>query len=174
MRVSCEASLVSVGFDTKAITRSTAATLRRVKLLAMATVSSRSASHIHTAYFSFSEALEFYFVSDISTEHVKNLMREPQAAVAIYESGQAWDSYHRGLQLFGPCWRATKAEAAIAERIHSTRFPAYAEYVTGLGTRERRLSPHKFHVFRPDIIKIYDERAFGEEVFATATVTRRP
>jgi hypothetical protein len=147
--------------------------LNRTSLWSMATISSKNECHIHTAYFSYGADLDCYFVSDTSTEHSRNLLHSPGAAVSVFDSRQPWDSYHRGLQLFGICRRARGREVGKANTVHCARFPDYLKYIDSLSPKERKTSPHRFYIFHPTRIKILDERAFGEEVFISAEVVNR-
>src|SRR5437660_6263418 len=84
--------------------------LKRTALWSMATVNSKNECHINTAYFSYDDDLTFYFVSDLKTQHSKNLKYSACAAVTVFDSRQPWDSFHKGLQLFGKSWRASAKE----------------------------------------------------------------
>lgn len=138
----------------------------------MATVGLKNESHISTAYFSYNDSFDFFFVSDPATNHAQNLKRWPRVAVTIFDTHQAWDSYHRGLQLFGMCRRASSRESIRAYAVHSVRFPEYQKYIEALSPKERRASPYRFYLFRPERLKILDESVFGEEVFVMADVVR--
>ncbi len=164
--------LANPDYSSEKLLASVMTVLRKTELWSMATVSSKKESHINTAYFSYSASLDFYFVSGPATKHSQNILSSPRVAICVFDSHQPWDSYHRGLQLFGTCWRASTAESVKAHAVHATRFPAYGEYIEALSPRERKSFPYRFYVFRPDRIKICDERAFGEEVFVLADVVR--
>jgi len=170
--MSVKTKLINPDFRHEKLRRSVMKILKKTQLWSMATVGQQNETHINTAYFCYSETLDLYFVSDPSTKHIQNITSSPRVAVCIFDSHQPWDSYHRGLQLFGRCWSASTAESKKAVSIHSDRFPAYGEYIKGLSREERESTRYRFYVFRPDRIKICDEKAFGEEVFVVADVVR--
>lgn len=161
----------SNGFASSAVLRSVLKTLRSNRLWAMAT-RHRRGGHINTAYFCHTDDLVFYFISDNTSQHVLNFTRTSRVAVAIYDSQQRWDSYHRGLQLFGTCRDTTGARARKAAATYAKRFPSYARYIKSISTAERRRSPYRFYEFRPDTVKLIDEEMFGEEVFVSAEIRR--
>ncbi len=74
--------------------------------------------------------------------------------------------------MFGKCWCVDTSESLKARRVYSARFPAYQEYFEALSRTERKASAYGFYGFRPERIKILDEKAFGEEVFVLAEVVR--
>jgi uncharacterized protein YhbP (UPF0306 family) len=162
--------LINPGIPSDKLVRPVLSILKRTTLWSMATVSSKNECHINTAYFSYDADLNCYFVSDTATQHTQNLAHSPCAAVTVFDSRQPWDSYHTGLQLFGRSWRASAAESNVARNVHCARFPDYRKYIDSLSVKEVKASPYRFYVFRPDQIKILDERAFGEEVFISADV----
>ncbi len=55
--------------------------LRENVLCSMATVSRVNRAHINTAYFSYSDDLELFFLSDRSSSHCRNLVPNPSMAV---------------------------------------------------------------------------------------------
>ena len=83
------------------------AILNAAELCSIATSNSVGDCHISTAYYCFSKSLEFYFVSDVSTHHCKNIAQNASIAIAIYDSHQRWGEPLTGLQLFGSCHLAT-------------------------------------------------------------------
>lgn len=165
-------NLKAPGFSAEALIESVAQIVTRTELWSMATISSTNESHISTAYFSFGRSFDFFFVSDRASAHVQNLTHSPQVAVTIFDSHQPWDSYHSGLQLFGKSWLASPAEVEVAQQIYNARFPDYQKYIQSLTASQRKASPYRFYVFRPETIKILDENRFGEEVFVLAEVER--
>jgi len=166
-------TLRSPGHDSAALMRSVRRILKEAELWSMATFGPRRTPHVNTAYYSLGDGFDFYFVSDVTTRHIRNLVLSPRVAVAIYNSHQAWDSYHRGMQCFGRCWRANSSESLLAEQAYSARFPAYAKYQKTLTVSDRESSPYRFHLFRPFTLKLLDEAKFGEEVFVPVRVVRQ-
>jgi uncharacterized protein YhbP (UPF0306 family) len=146
--------------------------LNENELCSMATVTDTGESYIHTAYFCYSDALDLYFISDRSAKHSKNVEHSQSMAVAVFDTHQPWNQPHRGVQLFGKTWMASVPESAKALAIHAARFHAYGDYIKALNPLELMHMPHKFYVFRPETVKVFDEPQFGEETFVTADVIR--
>ncbi|HEV3469876.1 MAG TPA: pyridoxamine 5'-phosphate oxidase family protein [Pyrinomonadaceae bacterium] len=135
-------------------------------LCSMATYGEKGRVHINTAFFCFSDDLDFYFLSNPASVHCQNISRSPQAAVAIFDSRQLWGTPHRGLQLFGNSALAGGEGENEAHELYSIRFPAYAQFA-------ERLSHLRFYSFTPTSVKILDEEEFGEEVFVVAEIVRK-
>lgn len=163
-------TLASRKTNVRDLRKSIAAILGRTKLCSMATASGSSSPHINTAFFAVDENMTFFFISDRRSKHAKNLRINKRMAIAVYNSGQPWGSELKGIQLVGVAERASPAITRKADQHYRKRFPAYAEYIDSLPADERRRSPHVFFTFKPSEVKVIDEKAFGEEVFITATV----
>lgn len=167
------AGLKSNDYSSEQLGKSLFSILNNVELCSLATVGPAEESHISTAYFCFTDDLDFYFVSDPGTTHGQYIAQHPQIAVAIFDTAQRWGDPLRGVQLFGRCHLASIAESPRALATHAARFHAYGEYIKALNPFEREKSPYKFFVFRPCTVKLLDESAFGEETFVTAEVVRK-
>ena len=156
------------------VRRSALRILRENVLCSIATVAPGDRAHINTAYFCYSDRLEFYFLSDPSSTHCRNLARNPSMAMAIFRSSQPWNRSGRGLQLFGTCREARGSHAARGERLYGERFRSYRTWMAGTSERERRLAAglrtYRFYRFVPTKVKILDEAEFGGGVFVTASL----
>ena len=163
-------------FSDDRIRRSISRILRENVLCSMSTLSPGNRPHINTAYFCYTPELELYFLSDPSSQHCRNLERNPALAMTIFRSAQAWGGQDRGIQLFGTCRRTRGRGAQDAERWYAARFSSYAKWMKGLSPAEQRqaalLRSYAFYRFLPRRIKILDEREFGGAMFVTAAVVR--
>jgi nitroimidazol reductase NimA-like FMN-containing flavoprotein (pyridoxamine 5'-phosphate oxidase superfamily) len=88
-------------------------------LCAIATVSPGSRSHVNTAYFAWSRALDVVWLSAPEALHSRNVRTNPSVAVAVYDSTLSWGGPDRGIQLFGSA--SELAGRAALEAEHSTR-----------------------------------------------------
>lgn len=167
------ATLHNASYPSEVLHESVFSILNAVELCSIATSNGDSRCHINTAYYCFTKALEFYFVSDPNTIHCTNIAHNANIAMAICDSHQPWGEPLRGLQLFGSCHPGTIAESAKALLTHAARFHAFGDYMSALSPIEREGSSYRFYVFMPSSVKIFDEARFGEETFVTATVTRQ-
>ena len=132
-------------------------------LCAIATVGPNGRAHVNTAYFAWSRRFNLVWLSEPRAAHSRNIEAGGSAAIAVYDSGQTWGRPDRGIQLFGTAQEVAPAAAREARELYAARFPAYDE---------SELSAYRFYVFRPQRIKLFDEREFGTGVFVTARLAR--
>lgn len=132
-------------------------------LCAISTVSRDGRAHVSTAYFAWSSTFRLVWLSAPEATHSKNLRSNPSAAVAVYDSTQAWGGPDRGIQLMGAARELSGRTAAEAERLYAQRFPAYTHTVP---------AGYRFYRFNPRRLKVFDEQALGGGVFVTALVRR--
>ena len=125
-------------------------------LCAIATVGSDGRAYVNTAYFAYSPALEIVWLSDPDAQHSRNIRARGTAAVAVYDSAQAWGKQDRGIQLFG-----SAHESAVGEELYSRRFPDY---------EPSAFSAYRLYIFHPARIKLFDEASLGGGRFVTARV----
>jgi hypothetical protein len=126
-------------------------------LCAIATVTPDGLAHVNTAYFAWTAGFEIVWLSDPGARHSANLAANPTAAVAVYDSGQAWGAADRGIQVFGSAGELEEGTSLAYER----RFPAF---------ESGRFGSYRFYVLRPSRMKLFDETALGAGTFVTATV----
>jgi uncharacterized protein YhbP (UPF0306 family) len=145
------------------ITRAARRLLDASTLCSIATVTPGGRAHVNTAYFAWSPALDLVWMSEPGARHSQNVDANGSAAIAVYDSRQRWGSSDRGLQLFGRARALKGAGAADAEQLYAKRFTSY---------RPSELSAYRFYVFRPQRLKLFDERELGPGVFVTARLSR--
>jgi uncharacterized protein YhbP (UPF0306 family) len=132
-------------------------------LCAIATVGRGGSSYINTAYFAFTPDLDVVWLSEPQAQHSRNVRVRRTAAITVYDSTQTWGKPDRGIQLFGSARKLTGSDASQAESVYAARFPEY---------EHEALSAYRFYAFRPDRIKLFDERDFGAGRFVTARVEK--
>ena len=135
--------------------------LEASRLCAIATVSPRTAAHVHTAYFAWNQDFEVFWLSDRAATHSRNIRARPSMAIAVHDSRQVWGEPDRGIQLFGTARQLPANESGHAESLYATRFSGYAKHDLG---------SYRFYQFRADRLKVFDESVFGAGVFITATI----
>jgi uncharacterized protein YhbP (UPF0306 family) len=140
-------------------------------LCSIATVNAEGRVHINTAYFSYSDDLNLYFLSHPRSLHCRNLSSNPSIAMTVFSSVQRWTDPGQGLQLFGTCEQAAGSSAAKAETLYARRFDAYAGWKDKL-KGEDSARDYRFFRFRVDGLKILDEKNLGDAIFIRASVTR--
>jgi uncharacterized protein YhbP (UPF0306 family) len=140
-------------------------------LCSLSTVTPDNRAYINTAYFCYSEELEFYFLSHPRSTHCQNVAANSSMAMAIFSSKQEWLGPDRGVQLFGTAIQAENTEASKAEELYAQRFSAYRNWRSaGLGKLE---SEYRFYRFVALRLKVLDEVSLGDAVFVSAAVDRK-
>ena len=113
---------------------------------------------IATVYYTFDNDLNIYFLSDPSTLHAKQIIKNPKVAVSIADSSQDINKPKRGLQVSG-----------IAEQISGIEKVKYALQLwkTNLGVVDPGLTYKAVigSMFRitPKRIKLFDQELFKVE-----------
>jgi uncharacterized protein YhbP (UPF0306 family) len=130
-------------------------------LCAIATVVPSGAAHVNTAYFAWSEAFAIVWLSEPDAQHSRNLRANGSAAIAVYDSSQAWGGPDGGIQLFGSARQCGHDDADLAEAVYTSRFPDFARAALGA---------YRFYALEPRRLKIFDERALGAGTFVAARV----
>jgi uncharacterized protein YhbP (UPF0306 family) len=85
-------------------------------LCSIATVTPEGYPHINTAYFSFSDSLDLYFLSHPGSRHCRNLSIHPAMAMSVFATAQEWTEPGVGVQLFGVGEETSESSAEEAER----------------------------------------------------------
>lgn len=125
------------------------------RLLSLATVAADGAAHINTAFFAFDPDFTLFVFTPPGTEHARNLVGNPSAAAAVFDSHQAPES-RRGLQLFGEMRMLDGAEAVRAHARFTGRFADLRETAPRYDDVVEKL-PSRFFALAPRRIKIFDE-----------------
>lgn len=140
-------------------------------LCSLATVTPDHQAYVNTAYFSYSNDLELYFLSHPSTRHCRNLEVNPSMAVTVFSSTQTWGSPDQGLQLFGTCELARGTNAIKASQSYAKRFPGYVDWQQELGPDYPGKS-YRLYRFLVARVKVFDERTWGKTLFVEANIAR--
>lgn len=161
----------SEGRDADVAATSTLAVLRDNTLCAVATVDPEDGSpYVWTAFYCYTDDLQLHVLTPPQTHHGRHLAKRPSVAVAIYDSGQPWDSPKLGLQLFGTAALAQGTDTAKGLALYLRRYPAVSRIVKH--PSELAHIDARFYVVTVDRIRLFDERTFGEEVFVDLEVVR--
>jgi uncharacterized protein YhbP (UPF0306 family) len=125
------------------------------RLLALSTVSPDGRAHANTAFFAFDDDLSIYLLSPPASEHARNLISNPSAAVAVYDSRQTKES-RRGVQLFGRMSEVAGPEGDRALRCFGARFD---DISAAASTYDEVLVRFEWRFFKlvPERAKVFDE-----------------
>ncbi len=130
-------------------------------LCSLSTVSPGGRAHINHMYFAWGDRFEVFWISDPDSRHSRNLVRNPSAAVTIYDSHQTWSRPDRGIQLFGTADVTKGKTMRDARRAYARRFRDYDADSDDLPA----------YRFRPRTVKLFDERSLAAGTLVTARVT---
>lgn len=164
-------SLGAAGISREHLRRSILRVLEANVLCSMATVTPEGVAHINTAYFTYSDALELFFLSHPTSRHCRNLVSNPSIAVTVFSTDQRWTDPGRGVQLFGTAEEASGSMAEEAEHWYGSRFPAYPTWKASLAEGDVARQ-YRFYRVIVSAVKMLDEEALGDALFVHAAVVR--
>lgn len=129
--------------------------LLALNTMSLATSGIEGEPHAAAVYFSASPDLDFYFLSESSSQHCRDLAVNPLAAVTIQAEYNRWQDI-RGLQMRGRVKKIKSGEAWQGGwETYRQKFP----FVNGLASLLLR---HHLYVFNPTWIRLVDNRrSFG-------------
>jgi uncharacterized protein YhbP (UPF0306 family) len=162
---------ISIRLPLKDVRASLFRMLKDNVLCSMATVTPDHQAYVNTAYFSYSNDLELYFLSHPASRHCQNLETNSSMAMTVFSSSQTWGGPDQGLQLFGVCELARGANDAKAMRSYKKRFPAYAHWQRDLNENSPGKS-YRLYRFLANRVKVFDEQAWAESLFVLMTINR--
>jgi uncharacterized protein YhbP (UPF0306 family) len=162
-------TIVIKGLSERRLRNSVFGILKDNALCSISTVTEDGHAHINTAYFCYSDELEFYFISHPRSLHCQNLATNPWVGMTIFSSSQIWTNPGRGLQVFGICREARRQQVTKAEELYEERFPGYTDWKATLGKNDLA---QEYRLFRliTSRLKLHDEETFGDGVFIFAEV----
>ena len=138
------------------------AILACTQLLSLATVNDDGTPHINTAFFAYRDH-DLFFLSDVRSQHCRNLQKRPPVSVAIFDSRQKWNDDKVGIQIFGRAEACDVKASEVAQKEYASRYRAYRSYLRSLkGPPDPSF---KFFVIHSEEFVLLDERRFGEEVY---------
>jgi uncharacterized protein YhbP (UPF0306 family) len=147
--------------------------LRGHDTMTLATLGPDGTPQAAAVFYAADDEFNLYFLSDPSTRHGRDLKLHPRVAATVQADGQPWATI-RGLQIEGTARRTDDAgETARAARVYGLRFAFVRELLDGIGaprgsgaagTLEGGLARGRFHVLRPDWIRLIDNtKGFGHK-----------
>jgi len=134
---------------------STVSELLQLATMTLATTGEECEAHAAAVYFAAGADLTLYFFSAAESQHSQDLVRRPQAAVAIYPEVSGWQAI-RGLQLRGLVALVPPGtEWQIAWELYARKFP----FVKGL---KSIVANNALYAFTPRWLRLVDNRrGFG-------------
>ena len=125
--------------------------------MTIATAGKDAIPHAATVYFVADSSLNFYFLSAKHSQHIQDLIDNPNAAVTIFPIVSKWQEI-RGLQMLGDVQEVTRGIKQAKEwAIFAIKFPD----IRGLDIEVLR---NQLYVFKPTWIRLIDNRdGFGSK-----------
>jgi general stress protein 26 len=113
-------------------------------------------------YFAWDEKFDLYFISQIHSRHMQNLLKNPRVSVAIYSTAQKGDV--SGIQLEGEAKILMLMEEATETEIHHAYETYYGRAGYGTDVQGYINNPTWLYVrIKPESIYYFDTRFFDEE-----------
>lgn len=135
--------------------------LQSQHLMAIATVG--DASWVSTVFFVADEALNLYFVSDPSSNHGRHIAKNPQIAVAIFDSHQQVSDQKIGVQMKGRAMQLADPESIReALRLWNMHNPGFEHVITD-ENMEKGTIHSKVYKISPIYAKFFNEKLYGPE-----------
>lgn len=126
-----------------------------IPTMTLATVSATGVPHAAPVYFATSEALEFYFFSDPTSQHGRDLKANPLAAAAFFPESESWQSIH-GVQMRG------RARVLVRGPAWETAWEAYRRKFPFVSSLRAIVARNALYSFMPEWIRLVDNRrGFG-------------
>lgn len=145
--------------------------LNENRLLSMATVSEHG-GWINTAFYCFNKNMQFFFLTEVGSQHSKNLGENATIALTIFDSHQEWGPGKlKGLQIFGNCEKAQGISLIEGVALYIERYPGVSKWMLKPDDLLKGLSGSWVYIIKPQKVKILDEKRFGEENYVTAEIS---
>ena len=129
--------------------------LLHLTTMTIATIGMDGEPHAAAVYFVCDDQINFYFFSDIESQHTLDITHEPRAAITVNGEHGGWQEIH-GLQMRGVITaEQSKSEWQGAWDLYQTKFP----FVSNL---QEIIVINQIYVFKPHWIRLIDNRkGFG-------------
>jgi len=143
--------------------------LNRTQLCSVATVLAGGKPHINTCFFAFDRDLRLVILTPPSTVHASAWENPCDVAVAVFDSHQVSGAELSGLQLFGHVTRSRNESEQAALLVYGERFPSFKAAAPDTDTFLRTFQS-RFYLVSIERLKLFDEPAFGKEVWIEASI----
>ena len=133
--------------------------------------------HLSNTYYGCSPSLQLISLTSPTSNHSKNVERNPQVAVSITDTTQLPNSKKFGLELIGTMRRAKGLEATAAYAHYFKRMmkkPAkkLSKEDTGEPMKLSKMMSSRPYVVDVSLVKVLDERRLPPDTFCIAEVKR--
>ena len=118
-----------------------------------------------TVYFVTDPELNFYFVSSPESKHCKQIEKNNNVAVAVYDSHTKNSDKKTGIQMQGKAsivksWKETEKYL----KMWNKKNPGKENVITIENLKKPEFSSRIYRI-RPNLIKFFNQRLFGDEGF---------
>ena len=140
-------------------------------LFSMSSINKDNTPWINTAFYSFDENLNLYFLSDPNTIHTKNISDKKTVAVNIFDSHQKPEDEKKGLQLIGECHKINdEKEIFSAIKNYGKKYLSFGNLIKAVNDIAKNKMKARFYKIEINYISIFDEEFFGEETWVEVRV----
>jgi len=157
--------------DREKILKSIFNILKNNKLLTLSTVN-KNKSWCNTAYYVFDKEFNLYIWTGSKTIHSKNIKKNNNVAINIFDSTQKWGSFLQGIQASGKVHITNNKELIKAGLLYIKRFLKVIKYIKSPKDFHSKLFESKIYKIELNKIKLFDEKTFGKEEFREVMIRR--
>ncbi len=120
---------------------------------------------VNPVYFAYDKQLRLYAISQLSSKHMQNILKDPKVAVAIFSTDQKPGGDVLGLQLSGTARLLRDDEVAAACEVYYNRggVPAAPSGQSDPTQHMGDAAVWKFFQIVPDEVYVFDSETFGEQ-----------
>lgn len=137
--------------------------LRSQKMMSVATVSQKP--FICNVYYGMDENFNFYFMSETTTYHAKNIAKNSKVAISIADTHQLVTDKKIGVQITGTASQVRDEKEIIkALKLWNSNNPGF-EKIINLENMKNKKIKGKVYKIKPSFIKFFNELLFGPEGF---------
>lgn len=135
--------------------------LQTQHLMAISTVG--DAPWASTVFFVADEALNLYFVSDPDSDHCSHITKNPNVAMAIFDSRQRVSDQKIGVQMKGRAVQLADPESIRGPlSLWNGHNPGFEQVIT-VENMEKGMIHSKVYKISPTYVKFFNEKLYGSE-----------
>lgn len=170
MSININLKLYHPEYNNKILKKSIVNIIDNNKLCAIATVNEKNNSHIHTAYYSYDDKMNIYFISPLTDKHSENIKANPSVAISVWNEGDKWGEDLQGIQMYG---NATVLSAGMnlirGMSSYVQKHPDFSKIIVKPGEFKSGVLSRMFMI-NVYAIKLLDELEFGRRNYINVDI----
>lgn len=141
--------------------------LKSQRMISVATISDKP--FICNVYYGMDDNFNLYFISETSTDHAKNISKNPEVAVSVADTHQSVTDKKVGVQISGKASLVTDEKELIsALKLWNKANPGF-EKIISLENMKKKIIKGKVYRIKPVSVKFFNEKLYGSEGFEEFT-----